>query len=73
MKFLEANSDNAVLKPTTAVVEKLRELHPVAGPILPNALIEGPLQPSPAAYFNSITEQEILKAASLTNGSGGRL
>ena len=71
LKFLEANSDNAVLKPTTAVVEKLRELHPVAGPILPNALIEGPLQPSPAAYFNSITEQEILKAASLTNGSGG--
>ena len=71
LKFLEKNADNTVLKPTVEVVNKLRELHPEAGPIVPDSLIEGPLQPCLHAHFNEITEQSILRAASLTKGSGG--
>ena len=71
LKFLDKNSENAVLKPTEDVINKLKELHPEQADILPGTLIQGPIQPSSPAYFNNITEMEILRAASRTKGSGG--
>ena len=35
-KFLDENAENAVLKPTPEVVEKLQSLHPEPADILPN-------------------------------------
>ena len=71
MKFLDEHAANSVLKPTAEVVEKLLTLHPTAAEVLPESLYEGPLKRVSPAYFNSITEQTILKAATQTHGSGG--
>ena len=71
LKFLDENSNNGVLKPTDEVVDKLKTMHPEAETILPNALINGPIAETSLAHFYDITEQQILKAASHTKGSGG--
>ena len=71
MKYLEDNTENAVLQSTPEVIEKLRALHPEQSEILPNTLYQGPLQMVSRAHFNNITEAEILKAAQQTKGSGG--
>ena len=71
LRFLEDNADNAVLASSETVINKLKELHPPPADIVPEALIEGPLKPVNPAFFNSIDEQEILKAASRTKGSAG--
>ena len=71
LKFLDENAVNSVLQPSPEVVAKLRTLHPDAVDISPDTLIQGPLEISSPAHFNNITEQEILKAAQQTKGSGG--
>ena len=71
MKFLEENSENTVLQPTPEVIEKLKALHPEPSCILPETLIQGPLVEVSPAHFNTITEQEIMRAAKQTKGSGG--
>ena len=73
LKYLEEQSENAVLKPTEEIIAKLKQLHPDSTEIQPNSLIQGPLKDdiSPA-YFNNIDEGQIFKAASRTKGSGGR-
>ena len=71
LKFLENNVDSSVLHSTDEVAGKLKLLHPDPSKVLPQTLLVGPLpQPTPA-MFHSIDEQQILKAASRTNGSGG--
>ena len=72
MKFLDKTAENGVLQPTPQVIAKLQKLHPEQADILPDTLYQGPL-PDEAynAHFNNITEQEILKAAQQTKGSGG--
>ena len=71
MKFLDENANNTVLQPTPQVIEKLKSLHPEPSEIFPNTLMEGPLEEVSTAHFNQITEQEILRAAQQTKGSGG--
>ena len=71
LKFLEKEVDNAVLKPTAEVILKLKELHPTSEKISPDTLISGPRMPVNNAYFLSIDEQEVMKAANRTKGSGG--
>ena len=71
MKFLEENAENAVLHSSPEVIEKLKSLHPEPMNIFPNTLLQGPLEEVSSAHFNSITEQEIEKAARQTKGSGG--
>ena len=71
MKFLDENAENAVLQSTPQVIQKLRTLHPEQSDILPNTLYQGPLEKTSHAHFNNINEQEILKAAQQTKGSGG--
>ena len=71
LKFLDENSSNSILKPTEQVVRKLQSLHPEAAEILPESLMQGPLQQVSSAHFSIINEQSILKAATHTHGSGG--
>ena len=71
LKFLDENAENAVLHPTPEVIEKLKSLHPEPMNIFPGTLFQGPLNEVSSAHFNSITEQEIEKAARQTKGSGG--
>ena len=71
LRFMEEQSDNAVLPPTDNVVRKLRELHPPAQEISRHTLIAGPTQPTNKAFFLSIDEQEIQKAANRTSGAAG--
>ena len=71
LKYLEEQSENAVLSPTREVIEKLQALHPAPEEISDNTLIEGPLRPANPAYFLSLDEQQIMKAANRTKGSGG--
>ena len=71
MKFLDENAENAVLKPTPEVIEKLKSLHPEPSEILPETLLHGARVQVPTACFNEINEQTIKKAASQTKGSGG--
>ena len=71
LKFLDENANNAVLKPSPEVIKKLKTLHPEPSQILPGTLLQGPLNEVSPAHFNSITEQEIMKAAQQTKGSGG--
>ena len=71
IKYLEDNAENAVLKPTPEVVEKLQSLHPESSDILPETLYQGPLNQISSAHFDSITEETVRKAASQTQGSGG--
>ena len=60
-----------MLKPTEEVIAKLRKLHPQPAGISPNSLLQGtPDTPDPVV-FNSITEDEILRAVKQVNGSGG--
>ena len=59
LKFLEDQSENAVLSSTEEVVEKLRVLHPEPSKILPNTLLEGPYKDISPAYFYSIDEHQI--------------
>ena len=71
LKFLDDNTENLVLKPTEEVINKLKKLHPPPADILPDSLIQGPMdEPSPAV-FNSITEDQIMRAAKQVTGSGG--
>ena len=46
-------------------------MHPTQAEILPDTLFEGPLEEANPATFYSIDEQQILKAANHTKGSGG--
>ena len=71
LKFLDENADDAVLQVTPSVLEKLKRLHPQAAEIQPHTLIEGPINQVSPTLFESITEQEVLKAANYTQGSGG--
>ena len=71
LKFLEEQSENAVLQPTEEIIVKLRALHPTANDIQPNTLINGPIEETSGATFYSIDEQQIFKAANRTKGSGG--
>ena len=71
LKFLEKQSENAVLQPTEDVIRKLQELHPKPGEIQPNTLIYGPINETSPAYFYSIDEDQIRRAANATHGSGG--
>ena len=71
MKILDENTENGVLRSTPEVIEKLRLLHPEQSEIQADTLYQGPLPVTSTAHFNSITEQEILKAAQQTKGSGG--
>ena len=71
MKYLDENAENAVLQSTPEVIEKLRTLHPQPGRIYPETLLQGPLPLVSTAHFNNITEEEIMKAAQQTKGSGG--
>ena len=71
LKFLEENAENAVLPSSEAIVNKLKDLHPSPAEILPDALLSGPIETVPAALFASIDEEEVLKAANQTKGSGG--
>ena len=71
IKYLDENAENAVLKPTPEVVEKLQSLHPEPSDILPETLYHGPLNQVSTAYFDNITEETVRKAASQTKGSGG--
>ena len=71
IKYLDENAENAVLKPTPEVVEKLQSLHPAPSDILPETLYHGPLNQISTAYFDNITEETVRKAASQTKGSGG--
>ena len=60
-----------MLTPTEDVVNKLKLLHPESANIQPDTLIHGPIEEISPAYFYSIDENEILKAANATKGSGG--
>ena len=71
LKFLDENADDAVLQVTPSVLEKLKRLHPQAAEIQPHTLMEGPINQVSPTLFESITEQEVLKAANYTQGSGG--
>ena len=71
LKFLDENAENAVLPSTPTVIKKLERLHPPPAEILPHTLIQGPVDESPSFIFDSINEQEVLKAANQTTGSGG--
>ena len=71
LKFLEKQSENAVLQPTEDVIRKLQGLHPKPGEIQPNTLIYGPINETSPAYFYSIDEDQIRRAANATHGSGG--
>jgi hypothetical protein len=71
LKFLDEHAENSVLTSTPEVIQKLQSLHPAAEDILPNTLFQGPLNEVNPATFYSIDEDEILKAAKSTNGSGG--
>ena len=71
MKYLEEHADNSVLAPSEEVVEKLQALHPAAENINPNTLIQGPIQPVNTAFFLSIDEHEVLKAAKAANRTSG--
>ena len=71
LKFLEEQAENGVLTPTDEIVRKLQALHPGANPVLPETLLQGPREEVLPAYFYSIDEAQIFKAASRTKGSGG--
>ena len=71
LKFLEEQSENAVLKPTADIIKKLEALHPEANTVEPETLIQGPREEVPPAYFYCIDELHIFKAANQTKGSGG--
>ena len=71
LKFLDEQAENSVLSSTPEVIQKLQSLHPASEDILPNTLFQGPLNEINPAIFYSIDEDEILKAAKSTNGSGG--
>ena len=71
LKFLDEQAENAVLKPTEEVIRKLQSLHPSPVYISEETLYAGPIEEVNPAIFYSIDEQEILKAARRTNGSGG--
>ena len=71
LKFLEEQSENAVLESSEEVINKLKELHPEPSEIQPNTLLAGPINETPPAYFYSITEDQIRRAANATHGSGG--
>ena len=70
IKVLDENAEHSVLKSTPAVVEKLKQLHPQHSEFLPDSLIQGPVERVSPGVFNSITEEEIMKAASKVQGSG---
>ena len=71
MKFLDENAQNSVLPPTDEVISKLQRLHPPPAEVTASALIKGPLQSIDPAHYFDIDEQQILKAANSTKGSGG--
>ena len=71
LKFLENQYENSVLSPTEDVVTKLQSLHPEPAEILPNTLLQGPLEEISPAYFYTIDEDQIFRAANATKGSGG--
>ena len=71
LKFLDENAEDAVLPSTPTVIEKLKLLHPPAAKILPHTLLQGPLNQLSPTNFASINEQEVMKAAMRTKGSGG--
>ena len=60
-----------MLKPTEEVIAKLRKLHPQSAEVSPNFLLQGNPDAPDSVVFNSITEDEILRAAKQVNGSGG--
>ena len=71
LKYLDEQAENAVLPSSERVIEKMKQLHPEPGNIQPHALLEGPVKKIPEAYFYSIDEDQIRKAANATKGSGG--
>ena len=71
LKFLDEQAENAVLPATPEVINKMKELHPEPSEIKPFSLFHGPVMTTPPAYFYSIDEDQIRKAANATNGSGG--
>ena len=52
-------------------MEELKDKHPCQAPILQDTLLNGPALPVPNYFFDTLDEQEILKAAKDTKGSGG--
>ena len=62
LKFLDENADNAVLQSNEKVVYKLKDLHPTPAEIHDNSLLHGPVTKPSNYVFNSINEEEILKA-----------
>ena len=71
LKYLDENAENAVLPLTEEVIDKLKTLHPTPSDIIPTSLIHGNIEKVPSSYFQCINEQEIMKAAKHTKGSGG--
>ena len=71
LKFFDENSENAVLKPTDEVIQRPKHLHPSPSEVLSNSLLHGQKEVMSHAVFNSITEEEIQKAAKQVHGSGG--
>ena len=71
LKFLDKNVEHGVLESNEAVINKLKDLHPTPLEILPNTLLQGPIEEIYPAIFHCINEQNILKAANQVKGSGG--
>ena len=60
-----------MLESNEAVINKLKDLHPIPLEVLPNTLMQGPIEEISPAIFHCINEQNILKAANQVKGSGG--
>ena len=70
LRFLDEPEEDAVLPSSESVTTKLKLLHPPAADIQPGTLLQGPLNKTSPAVFACIDEQQVLKAAKLTKGSG---
>ena len=71
LKFLDKNVEHGVLNSNEAVINKLKDLHPMPLEVLPNTLLQGPIEEISPATFHCMNEQNILKAANQVKGSGG--
>ena len=71
LKMSSKGYRNGVLQLDEVVLKDLKLKHPALAVVKKDSLLHGPMNKIPNCYFDKIDEMMIVKAASLTKGSGG--
>ena len=72
LRLISEEGSSGLLELNDTTMQLLREKHPTAASVSDDALIFGPAPAEPpASYFDTIDEDQVLKAAQRTKGAGG--